>query len=140
MASELDFPARGKVTGVKDGKVVFNPANTNYELHLEGKYDGPVNTLIDCHIRATARKVYSVPSGGNFITPIFGPPKIVQGRVRYASEKLVVIQAGCPVIVTLPADANAIDLNNGPFGAGSLVNAVCLPGATFELATQPAMK
>jgi hypothetical protein len=56
--------------------------------------------------------------------------------VRYVEERLVVIQAGVPVILTLPADETAYDLANGPIVPGGMINATLLPGGTFELAAQ----
>ena len=127
--------ARGKVTAVKDGLVTFVPYNTAYALHLAAPgYAGPMNTLVDGIIRATARKAYTVPSGGNFISPIYGPPKTIQGRVRAVEGNMVVIQAGATIHVELPAEASAVELGQGPISAGSLVNVVAFPGATFELA------
>ena len=127
--------ARGKVTAVKDGFVTFVPYNTAYALHLAAPgYAGPVNTLVDGVIRATARKAYTVSSGGNFISPIYGPPKTIQGRVRAVEGNTVVIQAGAPIHVELPAEATAVELSQGPITAGAMVNVVALPGATFELA------
>jgi len=76
-----------------------------------------------------------MPSGGNFVTPIFGPPRVVQGRVRYLEEGgLSAVQAGVPIIVTLPAEEVAYDLVNGPITTAAIINATILPGATFELA------
>jgi hypothetical protein len=95
---------------------------------------------VEGQVRVSARKVYTVPSGGNFISPIFGPPRIVQGRVRYLDEKEMVVQAGTSVIVELPADEHAYDLVNGDLTVGSLVNVVVLPGARFEFAEMRAAK
>lgn len=136
MANLSDFPAKGRVREAKPGSVVFLPSNTNYELHLQTPgttYDGPVDEPIEAMIRLQARKVYTVPSGGNFIQPIVGPPRIVQGRVRHVEEGRLVVQAGTVFVVELPPSDDAIDLARGPIGAGSLVNVVALPGATFEL-------
>src|SRR5215472_6047938 len=125
--------ATGKVTSAKDGLAVFNPAGTRYELQLVAKYDGPLNTPVKCTIRAKARKVYTVPSGGNYITPIFGPPRIVQGMVRAADQRLIVVQAGgCPFQIDLPAAESGIDLDDGPIYLGKMVNVVCEPGARAE--------
>ena len=137
MPSPTDFPAAGRVIAVNDDSVVFAPLNTNYEWKLltAGRYDGPVNQRIECFIRVRGRKVYTVPSGGNFVQPIFGPPRIVQGRVKYLDERTVVVQAGAPIIVDLPTDESAYDLANGHLGPAALVNVVALPGAGFELAT-----
>ena len=50
--------------------------------------DRPVEALV----RVRARKVWTVPSGGLFVAPIFGPPRIVQGRVRALDEHEIVIR------------------------------------------------
>ena len=129
-----DFSARGKVTSVETGKVVFNPINTKYEMHLETTqtYTGPLNELISATIRAKARKIYTVPSGGGFISPIFGPPRTIQGRALHVQDGMVVIKAGAPIVVEMPKEDSGIDLSEGPISVGSMVNAVAMPGAKFE--------
>lgn len=136
MPSNTDFPARGKVIRVEDAAIVFAPSNTTYELKLltAGRYDGPVNQLIDAHIRGSARKLWTVASGGNFITPIQGPTRILQGRIKYLDSKSMVVQAGAPVIVELPTADSAFDLNSGALAVGALVNCTILPGASLQLA------
>mgnify|MGYP001251355277 CR=1 FL=1 len=129
------IPARGKVIRNTGDSVVLAPTGTNYELHLRvpsDRYDGPVGTPIECAIRVQARKVYTVASGGNFIQPIFGPPRILQGRVLAIEDGRIVVHAGVPIVVDLPADPHAIDLNRGPITVGSMVNVVALPGAWVE--------
>jgi hypothetical protein len=129
------IPARGKITSTTGGLVKFTPSNTNYVLHLSSpEITGPLNTLIEGLIRVNARKLYTVLSGGNFINPIFGPPRTIQGRVLALDDRSMVVQAGTPIYVALPAEASAVELANGPVRVGSLVNVVALPGATFELA------
>lgn len=121
---------------VEGDHIVFNPSGTNYELLLKGTWSGPSPvgggpvTLI---IRAQGRKLLTVPSGGNFVAPIFGPPKTVQGRVRFVDGTTVVVHAGVPVVVKLPGEESAIDLNNGQITVGQMVNVIVLPGATFEV-------
>jgi hypothetical protein len=136
MPSSLDFPARGKVIAVEDGAVIFAPSNTTYQLKLLTKtaYDGPVNALVDAYIRVSARKLWTMATGGNFITPIHGPTRIIQGRVKYLDQTQLVVQAGAPIIVELPKADSAYDLNNGAIAVGSMVNATVLPGASFALA------
>jgi hypothetical protein len=73
-----------------------------------------------------------VPSGGNFIAPIFGPPRTIQGRVKSLSEREMVVHAGVPIVVELPAEEQGYDLASGPIAAGVMVNVVALPGAMFE--------
>jgi hypothetical protein len=127
--------ALGKVISVTDGALVFAPAGTSYQLHLAcPNFDGPVGRPVRGLVRTTARKVWTVPSGGNFITPIFGPPKIVQGRVRVVEPRAMVVHSGCPIWVKLPDDDIVYDLANGAIRVGALVNVTALPGATFELA------
>ena len=140
MPSLADFTARGKVMIVNDDSVVFVPKDTNYELRLitQGRYDGPVNVPIDARVRAVVRKLLTVPSGGGFVTPIFGPPRILQGRVRHVEDGAIVVQAGMPFVLELPAADHALDLNNGPITVGRMANAIVMPGATFELVASPA--
>ncbi len=143
MAKASDFPAIGVVLEKKadDLSVVFRPRETTYEIELLAKnYDGPIGQRVEGHIRLSARKVYTVPSGGNFISPIFGTPRIVQGRVKSLDEKEMVVQAGTPVIVELPKEESAYDLVRGDLTVGSLVNVVALPGARFELAAVGALR
>src|SRR5690606_38700773 len=134
MSSITDFPARGRITAISDDKVTFQPSNTNYELSLgiSKNFHGTVGDLVDGVIRVAARKVYTVPSGGNFVSPIFGPPRTIQGRVKLVDQKKSVVQAGVPIVVDLPSDDNAFDLHNGGIGVGSLINVAGVPGARFE--------
>jgi hypothetical protein len=135
-----DFPARGRVTEKRERGVVFKPAGTNYELFLEtaAAYDGPVNVPLEAVLLVTARKVYTVPSGGNFVAPIFGPPRTIQGRVKLIEGDQMVVHAGATFVVELPDRDSAIDLNSGSVAVGSLVNVMALPGARFELSSAAA--
>jgi len=139
MSETSNFPARGKITAIRDQHVVFQPSNTNYELHLipSSAFSGPINQPMHGIVRVTARKVYTVPSGGNFIAPIFGSPRIIQGRVLYVDDKTMVLQAGCPIRVELPTAETAIDLDNGQITVGMMANVVALPGARFSLLEAP---
>ena len=141
MSKATDFPAVGKILSRDDTSILFSPQNTTYELKLESpNYDGPVGPRTEGFITVTARKIYTVPSGGNFIQPIFGPPRIIQGRVKYLDEKEMVVQAGAPIIVQLPAQEDAYDLASGDLTVASLVNVVALPGARFAPALLAAGK
>jgi hypothetical protein len=139
MASIWDFPAKGKVIEVRGTMIVFQPTNTTYQLYLAGgPYNGPVKTPVEILIRANARKVWTVPSGGNFIAPIIGTPRTIQGRVRLIADQTIVLQAGVPVVLALPASDSAIDLNTGSIGVGSLIDAMVMPGVSYELAAAAA--
>lgn len=137
-----DFPARGRVIKVDGQRVVFHPVNTTYNMHL-GVAAGamlPADVPVEALVRVRARKVWTVPSGGLFVAPIVGPPKIVQGRVKHLDEEYVVLDAGLHVVVELPNDGAAYDLARGPVEVGALVNVTVLPGATFAMVkdAQPA--
>src|SRR5947209_20107139 len=72
MASVSDFPARGKIIAMQDRALVFAPLDTNYELRLEaeGSLEGAkLGMITDALIRLGARKIWTVPSGGNFVEP-----------------------------------------------------------------------
>jgi len=129
------FLARGKVVEAKDSIVVFQPADTNYQIHLQTArpYTGPIGQLIDARIRAKARKVYTVSSGGGFISPIFGSPRTLQGRALHVEDRQIIIRAGVAISVELPQPETAVDLSAGPIAVGSMINVAALPGTTFEL-------
>ena len=127
--------AGGKVIAVRDGKIVFNPTGTNYEIELAcPAYAGPSNKPVQGTIRVTARKVWTVPAGGNFIAPIFGPPKTIQGRVRSIGDGHMVVHAGTPITVELPDEDTVLEMADGPITQGRMVNVTAFPGGTFELA------
>jgi hypothetical protein len=140
MASLTGFPAQGRLLERQGDVVVFAPLNTTYRLHLNavGPVDAPAGSRVQGLIRLTARKLWTVPSGGNFVTPIYGPPRIIQGRVRYLEETAMVLHCGTPILVEFPQDDSAFDLANGPIRERVMVNVSCLPGATFELVRTPA--
>ena len=136
-AAAVAMAARGKVIAAKDGVVHFAPIGTNYELHLASpNYAGTVGQLVAGVVRVTARKIWTVPSGGNFISPIFGQPRTIQGRVRAVGQGSIVVQAGVPIVIELPAEEQGYDLANGPIAQGVMVNVMALPGARIELVTK----
>jgi hypothetical protein len=138
MPTANDFPARGKITAIRGDVAVFNPAGTTYELHLVvGKgFEGPLNVPVEVLIRVVARKVWTVPSGGAFVQPIFGPPRIIQGRVRYVTDTELVVHAGATFVVALHPTETAIELPEGPISVlNNLVNVTAMPGARMELAS-----
>jgi hypothetical protein len=131
--------ARGIISEVRDSIVVFEPSGTNYRLHLKvadnpGRRPVASEPPVQGIIRVRARKLWTVPSGGNFIVPIFGPPRTIQGRVKAVEQGTLVVHAGTTFVVEMPKEDWAIDLTHGPIQVGAIVNVAALPGATFELA------
>lgn len=135
MAVANEYPVQGVVRSAGEGKIVLNPAGTTYELHLKLDSASAVAaaTVVRGIIQVQGRKVWTVSSGGNFVTPITGEPRVIQGRVMQADAARLVVQAGMSVIVELPQEPTAYDLVNGPLGVGTLVNITLLPGAAFGL-------
>jgi len=135
MASVNDLTAQGTILSVDGDVVVFNPSGTRYQLRLKAHGDAPalvVGVAVAGVIRLTARKVRTVSSGGNFITPIFGPPLELQGRIYSLDQRQMVLHAGTPVVVQLPEDDAVYDLNKGPLEVGALVGIVAETGAVFS--------
>ena len=135
MPTATEFTSKGQASRIENGLVVFAPSGTNYEHHVQGP-DGfaPRIPLIRAAIRVKARKVYTVTSGGNFVQPILGTPRIIQGRVKMLDQRTLIVQAGAIFLVELPIGEDTIDLHNGDIQIGSLVNVVALPGASIEVA------
>jgi hypothetical protein len=143
MASASDFPARGKILSIQDRQVVFAPVNTRYQIHLPAETDltgAQAGVMIEALIRVSAMKIWTVASGGNFVAPIFGPPRTLQGRIRYLDAERMVLQCGVPIVVALPLDQSVYDLTNGPLALNQMANVAALPGATFDLLTRAAAK
>src|SRR5688500_11068768 len=133
MPDATDFTTTGKFIAIKDDVAVFNPKGTRYELHLKHTGEAPpLNTRVDVLIRARARKVWTVPSGGNFVVPTVGPSRVVQGRVARLSERELVAHAGPHFRVGLPGAESAVDLPEGAIEMGRMVNVTLLPGARAE--------
>ena len=128
--------AAGRVVRADGDVLVFCPQETNYQVHLKATaspYSGSIDKPLRGIVRVTARKVWTVPSGGNFVAPIFGPPKIIKGRVKQIDGRVLLVQAGFPVVVTLPDNPAALAAAEGAIAVGRMVNITALPGATFEI-------
>lgn len=139
MPATSDFTATGRVLSVSDSnQVVFSPTDTTYRLHLAANdptFAAHIGQVIPSEIHATARKIFTIASGGGFIAPIFGTPKVVQGRVVYVDQTTVVVRASTLIVIELPPTSDAIDLAHGAIIVGSMINAVLLPGASIRPVT-----
>jgi hypothetical protein len=102
-------------TALKPGYIKFLVPNTSYELHVGV-------------IRVKARRIDAVGTGGQFVEPVFGRPRRVQGTVIRAESGAVVVDAGVPIHVTPTDERQSPD----QFQPGTLVSMDVLDGATFE--------
>lgn len=125
--------ARGVLIESTPAKVVVGFPGSDYQLHLTP--ERPVTTAVGKRvlgiIKAQARRVDQVRTGGQFVEPVMGRPRIIQGRVIEVSPSpngpgTITVQAPMPVILKLG------DLQRAEqFKVGDLVNTHALPGATF---------
>jgi len=58
--------------------------------------------------------------------------------VRHFEDRQMVLHAGVPMYITLPKDDAAYDLINGAMAVSGMVNVTLMPGATMEMAPEPA--
>ncbi len=122
------------VKSCEDGQAVLGAIGPKYEVRVQ--VDSPLSagSRVAGRVKVKARKVWTIPAGGSFISPLLGEPRVVQGRVLYADNKTIVVQAGYRVTIELPTDKSAFDLKNGSLQRGVMVNVTIWPGAKFELA------
>lgn len=119
-------------TATKPGYLTFAVPNTNYELHLVPTGGGgavaamPGKRLIGT-VKAQARRIDVVQTGGRFVEPVMGRPRRVQGTVLKIEGSAVVVDAGLPIHVT-PLDSRQ---NAGQFQVGQLISFDVLDGATI---------
>lgn len=119
-------------TATKPAFIKFGVPNTSYELHLvpTSPVEGvtPGKRLIGV-VRAKARRIDVVKSGGRYVEPVMGRPRRVQGTVLKIEGDAVVVDAGVPIHVT-PTDARQ---NASQFQPGDFVSFDVLDGATMTV-------
>lgn len=118
-------------TATKPGHVVISFPNTSYQMHLlpTRPVSGEVGKRIIGIVRATARRVDAVSTGGKYVEPVFGHPRRVQGRVVGHDDgaRVLIVDAAVPMHCTLS------DQRQTPsdFPIGELVSFDALDGSTF---------
>jgi hypothetical protein len=111
--------------------LVLSFANTSYRMHLvpAGPIRAEVGKRILGVIRARARRVDVVDTGGRYAEPVFGRPRRVQGTIvaLRPADNAIVVNAGMPIHCQLT------DARQSPadFTLGDLVSFDVLDGATF---------
>lgn len=116
-------------SATKPGYIKVTFPNTNYELHLlpTGPINTPVGKRLIGTIRARAKRMDIVETGGRFIEPVYGRPRRVQGTVVAIEGNAVVVDAGMPIHCE-PTDPRQ---KAADFKPGDLVAFDVLDGATF---------
>lgn len=108
--------------------------NTSYSLHLQPTGALPSGERIGKRlvgtIRAKARRIDVVGTGGRYVEPVFGRPRRVQGTVIRTTGDAVIVDAGVPIHCT-PQDPRQ---KVGDFQPGQFVSFDVLDGATIDIA------
>jgi hypothetical protein len=116
-------------TATAPAYLVVSFPNTSYRVHL--RPTAPVATepgkrLLGV-IRARARRIDRVQTGGRYLEPVYGRPRRIQGSVLSVLNDSLVVDASVPVHVT-PTDPGQ---KPADFRPGDFVSFDALDGATF---------
>ena len=103
--------ARGTLEGVheqtatKPAFIVLGLYNSDYQLHLlpVGEITAPVGKRILGTIRAEAKRVDIVRTGGKYVEPVIGRPRRVQGRIveTDTARNTITVDAAAPFVCRL---------------------------------------
>jgi hypothetical protein len=109
--------------------IILSIPNTSYELHLipTGPITTPIGKRLIGKINLKARRIDTVGTGGQYIEPVLGRPRRVQGTVIRTENGAVIIDAGIPVHATPTDPRQSADT----FQPGQFVSFDAEPGATF---------
>jgi hypothetical protein len=119
-------------TATRPGYIVVSLPNTSYRLHLlpATPITAELGKRIIGTIRAKARRIDSVQTGGRYVEPVFGRPRRIQGSVISVTADAVVVDASMPIHVTLTDPRQ----KTTDFAPGQFVSFDALDGATFAQA------
>lgn len=123
--------ARGVLVESSAERITFAVPGTDYQLHLQ-VYQQPATPLgkrIIGTIRAQARRVDTVDTGGRYVEPVYGRPRRVQGEIVavHAGDNSITVHAGVPIVCKLMDARQRAD----QFKVGDFVSFDVLPGASF---------
>jgi hypothetical protein len=123
--------ARGVLAEVSAERIVLEVPGTSYRVQLE-VYQPPrtaVGKRIIGTIRANAKRVDVVVTGGRYLEPVYGRPRRLQGEVVGidAGENSITVDATIPIVCKLTDPRQKA----GDFKVGDFVALDVTPGATF---------
>ena len=118
-------------TATKPAYLVVTFANTSYQTHLAPPTDfapQPGAKVVGV-IRAEAKRVDTVGSGGRYVEPVIGRPRRVQGTVvgTDAKANTITVSAGFPIVCKLSDPRQRAD----QFERGDFVSFDVARGASF---------
>jgi len=124
---------QGVLMDQHDNTLVLGLLGTDHQLHLQ--HDTEVKVKIGGEqriagtIRAKARRVDVVRTGGRYIEPVYGRPRRLQGRIVSIDPiaNTITVDCGCPFVCQLMANQKT-----AAFVEGTLVSFDVERGATFQ--------
>ena len=122
--------ARYRIVEKTDSTITLKIPGTDYQLQLD--IDSPIDTPVGKHVsgevHTTALRMHQSDTGGQFIEPVYGRPRIVQGLVQALdpANHRVLFQMMVPVWVTLK-ESQSID----DFKPGAMWNSYVESGTKF---------
>ncbi len=125
--------ACGCLVSVDDRRIVLAIPNTDYQLHLvptvpASQITTPPGKRIYGVIEAKALRMHNAHGGGLYIEPVYGVPRIVQGRALAVDKERnrLLMNLAVPVWVTMHEGQRAEDI-----ALNQLANFYVETGATF---------
>jgi hypothetical protein len=122
--------AEFKLVSLDAGFGIFAVPGTGYRLTLEVPegFDAPIGRRIRGRVRGRALRMHRTGAGGNFIEPLDGRPRIVQGTVLAIDPAAdeVLMDLVVPIRLEMFEGQSASE-----FATGEMVNFYMHPGATF---------
>lgn len=124
-------------TATEPAYVVVSFPNSDYKIHLlpVGPAVGEPGERVIGLIRAEAKRVDVVRSGGRYVEPVMGRPRRVQGSIVAVNpqQNSITVHAGVPIVCKLTAPDRLGDKQQASaFQVGQFVSFDVLRGATFE--------
>lgn len=122
--------ARGILAAADDDQIILAIPGTDYQLKLK-VYQRPsteIGKRITGTIRAEARRIDVVKTGGRYVEPVMGRPRRVQGEIVAIDPgaQTVTVHAGVPIMCKTDGRQRAEQ-----FQVGDFVSFDVLPGANF---------
>ena len=127
----IDETAVLLLESIADGFGIFTIPGTQYRLHLvvEEDLEDRIGERVRGRIRGRSLRMHHSPAGGNFIEPLEGRPRIVQGTVMAVDPGAheVLVDLVVPIRLEIPESQST-----ALFATGDMVNFYMEPGASFH--------
>lgn len=129
-AQTLNEIAVFRLESLADGVGEFSVPGTQYHLNLDVEDDlsAFIGQRVRGRVHGRALRMHRAAAGGNFIEPLQGRPRIVQGTVLAVdpSNQEVILDLVVPIRVAMAEDQSATG-----FATGEMVNFYMEPGTRF---------